>query len=114
MHIHYLEIVTPSVDAICTAYSQIHGITFGSPVPTLGNARTAEMAGGGSIGVRAPMHDAEAPVTRAYSLVDDIDAAVAAAADAGAEIALPPMELPGHGKCAIFIQDGIQTGLWQV
>jgi hypothetical protein len=33
---------------------------------------------------------------------------------AGGEIAHPPMELPGHGKFAIFIQGGVQHGLWQV
>ena len=36
-----------------------------------------------------------------------------AAAEAGAEIAHPPMEIPGHGKFAIFIQGGIHHGLWQ-
>lgn len=113
MRIHYLEIVTPDVDAVCAAYSQIHGLTFADEDPHLGSARTAEMAGGGLIGVRAPMHDAEQPVVRPYTLVDDIDGSVAAAEAAGAEVALPPTELPGHGTCAILIQGGVQTGLWQ-
>jgi hypothetical protein len=34
--------------------------------------------------------------------------------EAGAEIAHPPMELPGHGTFAIVIQGGIHHGLWQV
>lgn len=33
---------------------------------------------------------------------------------AGGEIAHPPMEIPGRGKFAIFIQGGIQFGLRQV
>jgi len=45
--------------------------------------------------------------------VDDIAAAVQAAKAAGAEIAHPPMELAGHGTFAIYIQGGIQHGLWQ-
>ena len=53
-------------------------------------------------------------MVRPYWLVDDIDAAAAAAVKAGAEIAHPPMALPGHGKFAIYIQGGIQHGLWQV
>ncbi len=65
------------------------------------------------LGVRAPMHDAEEPVVRPYLLVDDIEAAAAAAVEAGAEIVHPPMELPGHGTFAIFSQGGIQHGLWQ-
>lgn len=113
MHIHYLEIVTPDVDAVCTAYSQIHGVTFGDKDPNLGGARTAELAGDGRIGVRAPMHDSEQSVVRPYTLVEDIDKSVALAADAGAEIALPPTELPGHGMCAVLVQGGVQTGLWQ-
>ena len=60
------------------------------------------------------MHEAEEPVVRPYLLVDDIDAAAAAAVESGGEIAHPPMEIPGHGKFAIYIQGGIHHGLWQV
>ena len=113
MLVHYLEIVTPDVDATCGALEKLHGVSFGAPDAALGNARTAELQGGGMIGVRAPMHDGEHPVVRPYVLVDDIDAAVKAAEAAGAPIIVPPMELPGHGKCAIYVVGGIQHGLWQ-
>ena len=113
MQIQYLEIVTPDVDATCTAYENLHGVSFGEPQAGLGNARTAMLAAGGMVGVRAPMHDAEEPVVRPYVLVDDIDAAAAVAVDSGGEIAHPPMELPGHGKFAIYIQGGVHHGLWQ-
>ena len=66
------------------------------------------------LGVRAPMHETEEPVVRPYLLVDDIEAAVTAAVKPGGEIAHPPMEIPGHGTFAIFIQGGIHHGLWQV
>ncbi len=114
MKIQYLEIVTPDVDAVCQTYSQVHGVTFGEPDPNLGRARTAKLASGGMLGVRAPLRDTEEPVVRPYILVEDIQAAVAIAANAGAKIALPPMDLPGHGTCAIFIQGGIESGLWQL
>jgi len=114
MQVHYLEIVTQEVDATCETYSQLSGVMFGEGDAGLGNARTASLANGGLIGVRAPMHEAEEPVVRSYLLVNDIDGAVVAAEKAGGEIALPPMELPGYGKCAIYIQGGIQHGLWQV
>lgn len=114
MQIHYLEIVTPDVDAVCADYETLHGVRFGEPEPVLGNARTAALTHGGRIGVRAPLHETEEPVVRPYLLVDDIEAAAAAAAAAGAEIAHPPLELPGHGSFAIFIQGGIHHGLWQV
>lgn len=114
MQIHYLEIVTPEVDATCAVYERLHGVSFGEPEAGLGNARTAARAHGGLLGVRAPMHEEEDPVVRPYLLVDDIDAAVEAAVAAGGEVAHPPMEIPSHGKFAIYILGGIQHGLWQI
>ena len=114
MQIHYLEIVTREVDATCANYAQEHGVAFGEAEASLGGARTAPLPGGGMVGVRAPMHEAEEPVVRPYFLVEDIEAAVAAAVEGGGEIAHPPLELPGFGTFAIFIQGGIHHGLWQV
>lgn len=109
----YLEIVTPEVHATCETYSRHHGVTFGEPVPELGNARVARLRGGGRIAVRAPLASHESPVVRPYMLVADIESAVEQAAAAGAEIAHPPLEIPGHGTFAIYILGGIQHGLWQ-
>ena len=64
MQIHYLEIVTREVDAVCAAYAAANGVEFGKPDSGLGNARTAEMPGGGLAGVRAPLRETEAPVVR--------------------------------------------------
>ena len=113
MKIHYLEIVTPEVDTVCETYARLHDVTFGEGDPSLGGARVAKMANGGMLGVRAPLRETEKPVVRHYVLVEDIQAAVDAAAKSGAEVALPPMELGGHGSCAIVIQGGIETGFWQ-
>jgi len=113
MQIHYLEIVTPEVDAVCATCEQLYGVSFGEPEAGLGNARTAALSNGGRIGVRAPLHETEEPVVRPYVLVDDVGAAVRAAEAAGAMIAHPPLELPGYGKFAIYIQGGIHHGLWQ-
>jgi len=114
MRIHYLEVVTKEVAAVCAAYAGAIGVQFGEPDAGLGNARTAALSGGGLVGVRAPMRESEEPVVRPYWLVDDIEAAVAAAVEAGGEVALPPMEIPGHGTFAIYIQGGIHHGLWQL
>ena len=114
MKVQYLEIVTPDVEATCALYATMHGVSFGEPVEGLGGARTANLAGGGTLGVRAPMHDAEKAVVRPYVLVDDVEATVTAAEAAGAVVAVPPMEIPGRGWCAIVIQHGIESGLWQV
>ena len=114
MNIHYLEVVTPEVEATCATYERLHAVRFGPPEPGLGNARTAELAGGGMLGVRAPMHESELPVVRPYFLVKDINAEVAAVVETGGEIAHPPMEIPGMGQFAIYIQGGIHQGLWQL
>lgn len=114
MQIQYLEIVTPDVDAVCATYAQLHDVTFGDGDPNLGGARTAKFASGGMLGIRPPLRDTEQPVVRPYFLVQDIQAAVDAAADSGAEVAVPPMELAGHGACAIVIQGGIESGFWQL
>ncbi|MBW3695345.1 hydroxylase [Vibrio sp. T187] len=114
MKIHYLEIVTPEVDATCETYAQLHNVTFGEMEPNLGGARTAALSNGGIIGIRGPLRDTENPIVRHYLLVEDIHATVATAEKLGAELAVPPMELPGHGTCAIVIQNGIESGFWQL
>jgi len=113
MRVHYLEIVTKDVDDVCAAHSAASGVKFGKPDAGLGGARTAPLEGGGMVGVRAPLRDTEAPVTRAYWLVKDIKAAVAAARKAGGQVAVEPTEIPGHGKFAIYVQGGVDHGLWE-
>lgn len=113
LHVHYLEIVTPSVNETCDALAKAHGVSFGDPIAELGNARTATLQGGGRIAVRAPMHDAEKPTVRPYVLVEDIQAAVKDAEAAGATVMVPPMQLPGQGTIALYTLGGIEHGLWQ-
>ena len=113
MNVHYLEIVTPKVDTLCDQYSRIHGVSFSEPDANLGGARTARLNGGGFIAIRGPLRETETPVIRPYTLVDNLEEAVATAAAAGAEIAIRSMEIPGHGTIAIVIQGGIECGLWQ-
>ena len=113
MKIHYLEIVSAEVDAVCAAYAAANGVKFGEPDPRLGNARTAPLSGGGLVGVRAPMHESELPVVRPYWLVEDVETALAAAVDSGAEIAHPALEIPGLGTFAIYVKGAVHHGLWQ-
>lgn len=114
MQIHYLEIVTKDVDVVCATYASANGVQFGKPEAGLGNARTATLANGGLVGVRAPLRETEEPVVRPYWLVEDIEAAVAAVVKAGAKVAVPPMEIPGHGTFATYLQGGNDHGFWQI
>lgn len=114
VNIQFLEIVTPDVDSACDLYSMMYGVTFSDANPDLGGARTADLGGGGMLGIRGPLRDTETPVVRPYVLVDDISAAVSAAAEAGAEIAMMPTEITDYGQFAIIIHGGIESGLWQI
>ena len=114
MKIHYLEIVAADVDAVCAAYEAAHGVAFGSPDPLLGGARTTALPDGSSVGVRGPLRATEHPVVRPYWLVDDIDAALAAATKQGVFVAHPPLEIPGRGTFAIYFQGGAEHGMWQL
>jgi len=114
LKVHYLEIVTASVNETCEALAKAHGVTFGEPIAELGNARTAKLKDGGRMGVRAPMRPTEAPVVRPYVLVEDIDAALKAAEAAGAKAAMRRTKIPGHGEFAIYVLGGIDHGLWQL
>jgi len=112
--VYYLEVVTPEVDSMCNIYSKSAGLQFGKAVPELGNARVAALPGGTTMGVRAPMHEPEKPVVRAYLLVNDIDKSVKEAAALGANILIGRMEIAGRGIIAIYESGGIQQGLWQL
>lgn len=114
MEIQYLEIVTEDVDAVIAAYTSALDVQFGEPEAGLGGARTASLAGGGLVGVRAPLREDEDPVVRPYWLVPDIDAALATAVQAGGQTAHPPLEIPGYGTFAIYYQAGNDHGLWQI
>ena len=57
--IRYLEIVTPDVEGTLSVLENSSGVTFSNPVAELGNARVADIPGGGQISVRAPMHETE-------------------------------------------------------
>ena len=113
LQVYYLEVVTKDVDQVCGAYSAAGGVKFGKPDAGLGGARTAPLAGGGMVGVRAPLRETEAPIVRPYWLVKDIKAALAAAQKAGGQVAVEPTEIPGHGKFAIYLQGGVDHGLWE-
>lgn len=112
--IHYLEIVTPDVDAACVLYSTAFGWRFQSSVPELGNAFVAPLPGGSLCGIRAPLHVTEAPVVRTYIRVNDLETATQEAQRLGATLLLESMDLAGWGKISIYEFGGIQQGLWQV
>ena len=113
MRVHYLEIVTPDVDATCAIHAAMHRLDFGPADPDLGHARVAESSDGCLVGVRSPLADHEAPIVRTYVEVEDIARAVAAAEEGGALVAYPPTRQGKRGTFAILIAGELQHGLWQ-
>lgn len=112
--IHYLEIVTPDVEAACRLYGTAYGWRFEAMGAELGNSFVAKLPDGSLCGIRAPMSDQEKPIVRTYLRVTDIQAAVERAEKLGATFLLPRMEIPGHGTIAIYSFGGVEQGLWQV
>jgi predicted enzyme related to lactoylglutathione lyase len=112
--VHYIEIVTSDVEAVCQLYSKAHNWVFHPQDAKLGGAFVAELPGGSLCGVRMPLSAHEEPLVRIYMQVPDIEQSVQKASDLGAEILLESMDLEGHGKIAIYRLGGIEHGLWQV
>ena len=114
MKIHYLEIVSDDVNAVCKAYEAAHVVSFSEPDEFLGGAKTCALPDGSTVGIRGPLRDTEEPVVRPYWLVDDLEQAVANIEAVGAKIAVPPTEIPGKGRFAIYILGSVDHGLWQI
>lgn len=114
MKVHYLEIVSRNLDAVCRGYEEAHSVRFSDPEKLLGGARICELPDGSIVGVRSPLREDEDPVVRPYWLVEKIDEALAAVESQGAEVAMPPTEIPGKGKFAIYFLGSNQHGLWQL
>jgi predicted enzyme related to lactoylglutathione lyase len=113
MAVHYLEIVSNDVDGLTAFYERVHGLSFGSPDPDLGQARVARAAEGGLVGIRTPLAAHEQPIVRTYLAVEDIGQAVKLAVEAGATVAYPPTRQGAQGTFAILIQGDVEHGLWQ-
>ena len=113
MAVQYLEIVSNDVDTLIGLYERLHGLSFGSPDPDLGQARVATGADGRLVGIRKPLAAHEQPIMRTYLAVEDIQQAVKKAEEHGATVAYPPTPQGQRGTFAIVIQGDVQHGLWQ-
>lgn len=111
--VYCIEVVSPDPEGQCQTLAKLHGLSFGDPVAEMGGGRIATRNDGTMISVRAPLAEHEQPIIRTYLAVPDIEAAVKNAEAEGAMIAYPPTQQGDTGTWAIYIQDGVQHGLWQ-
>lgn len=109
---HYTEIVTPDAAALVTLEQRMYGLSFGEPDPELGGARVATQRDGTLVGIRKPLAPHEQAIVRTYRAVDDMDAAIKNAQQAGATIAYPPTRQGSRGTFAIVVLSGVELGLW--
>ena len=114
MKLHYLEIVSSDMEAFCQQYELEHKVKFSDSDQTLGGAKTCRLADSTILGVRAPLRETETPIIRPYWRVSDIKKSVENVKKNGAKIAMEPLEIPGKGSFAIYIQGGIEHGFWQL
>lgn len=110
----FVEHVSSDVEATRRLLESAHGWAFEAPREELGGARVATLASGARVSVRATLHAEERLVTRAYVRVADAARASKRAEETGALVALPPTEIAGQGTIAIFIQGGLEHGVWQM
>jgi predicted enzyme related to lactoylglutathione lyase len=110
----FYEIVADDPEATRDFYAKAFGYRFSEATPELGGAYYADLPEGSIISIRGSMHEQETPVVRVYMRVMDIEAATAQAEADGAMMALPPMEIPGRGRIAIYFLGGIQQGIWEL
>ena len=98
------------MDTLTGLYERLHGLSFGSPDPGLGQARVATGADGRLVGIRKPLATHEQPIMRTYLAVEDIQQAVKKAEEHGATVAFPPARQGQPGTFAIVIQGHVQHG----
>lgn len=113
MALHYLEIVSPDVNALIAHYERVYALKFGAEEPEMGQARIAKQSDGSLIGIRKPLAEHESPIVRTYLAAADLEQAVKLAEAAGAQVAYPPTRQGDWGRFAIVLQGGVQHGLWQ-
>lgn len=110
----YVEHVTSDVAATRALLEAAHGWRFAQPDPALGGSLVAALPSGARCGIRAPMHEEEAPITRSYVRVRDAREAAAIVQKHGGELGLAPTQLGAHGTIAIYFAGGVEHGLWQL
>jgi predicted enzyme related to lactoylglutathione lyase len=114
----WVDLSSPDVDASTAFYSGVFGWQAedqhdddGHRVYVMFTRDGHAVAG---LGGQAPGMEGMPPIWNSYVAVDDIDASVAAARDAGGSVMMPPMQVMDAGRMAIVADPtGAAISLWQ-
>jgi len=107
---YWNELMTRDVERAKKFYSQTIGWSFDSmPMPGGGTYWLAKMNGtpvAGVFDIGAAEYGQVPESWMAYLAVDDVDARVAKAVEAGAKLMKPVFDVPGVGRIAILMEPG--------
>lgn len=111
----WIETLQPDPEAAARHYAELFGWTADDPVPTSdGPYRTFRLDGRIVAGLDQAPPGLPTAVWTTYVAVDDLDATIAVAVEAGGSVLLPPSPAVGDGRRAILTDPaGVAFGLWQ-
>lgn len=106
---YWNELMTRDVEQAKRFYADALGWSYDSmdmPDGTYWVIKAGDKTVGGMFELAKPEFDGVAEQWMSYIAVDDVDARVAKAERAGAEIKRPPFDVPGVGRIAMLEQPG--------
>lgn len=112
----WVDLGTPDQDDAGEFYGALFGweLREDENAEQTGGYRTAQLRGKPVGGVMKLMQEGQPPAWMTYVKVDDAEATVAKARDAGGQVVFEPMEVLDYGTMAIVADpEGTVLGLWQ-
>lgn len=108
----YVDIGSPDPDATGAFYSALLGWTVEDLGPDAGGYRMARIDGADVAGI-GPQQAPGPPFWTTYVSVDDVDATAKKVEAAGGSVLAPPMDIPGGGRIAVFMDpNGAAFSVW--
>jgi uncharacterized protein len=112
----WIDLGTPDQDAAAEFYGGLFGwsVEEDENAEQTGGYRVATLKGKAVGGVMKLMQEGQPPAWSTYVCVEDVDATVARAREAGGSVMVEPMDVLDYGRMA-FLSDptGAVFGLWQ-
>jgi uncharacterized protein len=112
----WIDLATPDQDAAAEFYSALFGwsVVEDENAEQTGGYRVATLRDKAIGGVMKTMQEGQPPAWSTYVCVEDADATVAKAKQAGGSVMVEPMDVLDYGRMAFLVDPtGAAIGLWQ-
>lgn len=112
----WIDLATPDQDAAAEFYGGLFGwsVEADENAEETGGYRVAMLKGQAIGGVMRLMQEGQPPAWSTYICVEDADATVAKAREAGGAVMVEPMDVLDYGRMAFLVDPtGAVVGLWQ-